>query len=260
MGALHDGHIALVNQSVAQNHVSCVSIFVNPLQFNNPEDLQNYPQTLSSDIGILQTTGCDMVFRGTLEQFFPEAADVKNLNMLDPGPAAQGLEGALRPGHLEGVATIVDRLFRTVGNCRAYFGEKDFQQTLVVKHLVQQLFNQGIQIDIQVCPTIREPSGLALSSRNQRLTSVQKQLATCIYNALFNAKLAWQDGQHDIETLQKIMLAKLTRTDFTVEYAEIRDEDNWTADSPVPPIERPRALIAAVLGDVRLIDNMALHE
>ena len=170
MGALHEGHLSLVSRSIEENDYTCASIFVNPLQFDNTSDLDAYPKTFESDFEQLESLGCDMVFTGTLAQFFPEVTDIKHIDRKDPGPAGKGLEAEHRPGHLEGVYLIVERLFQTVGDCRAYFGEKDFQQTLVVRTLANRLKDQGCDIDIVTCPTIREESGLAMSSRNQRLS------------------------------------------------------------------------------------------
>jgi pantoate--beta-alanine ligase len=258
MGALHQGHQSLVSHSIQENEATFASIFVNPLQFNNPRDLEKYPKNLASDISILEQTGCNMVFTGTLEQFFPDAEDVRQIKSVDPGPAGKGLEGEFRPGHLEGVATIVNQLFQITGSCKAYFGEKDFQQTLVVKYLAENLRKQEIHVDVVTCPTIREPSGLAMSSRNQRLSLAQRQIAAGIYRALSLAKDAWRSGVHTPGELEKIMRFELDQQEFTVEYASIRDQDNWTAYSPDQITGNARALIAVQIGGIRLIDNLHL--
>jgi pantoate--beta-alanine ligase len=258
MGALHQGHQSLVSQSVRNNEVTFASIFVNPLQFNNPLDLENYPKNLASDISILEQTGCNMVFTGTLEQFFPNAEDIRQIKPVDPGPAGKGLEGEFRPGHLEGVATIVYQLFQITGSCKAYFGEKDFQQTLVVRYLAEKLQQQAIHIDVVTCPTIRESSGLAMSSRNQRLSPAQRQIAAGIYGTLSLAKDAWRSGIQMPRELEKIMRLELDQQDFTVEYASIRDQDNWTANTPDQITGNARALVAAQIGGIRLIDNLYL--
>ncbi len=258
MGALHQGHISLIEYAVEENDVSCASIFINPLQFNNPKDLEKYPDTMDSDIAMLEAAGCDMVFTGTLNQYFPEVDDTNNIIMKDPGAAAVGLEGVYRPGHLQGVVTIVERLFQASGSCKAYFGEKDFQQTMIVKDLAISMAANGLDIKIQVCPTIREASGLAMSSRNRRLDQAQKQLASKIYQALTMAKVEWAAGIHDPMKLEKIMNEIILVPGIKVEYATVRDEAMWTADTPVTPIEKPRGLIAAQVGGVRLIDNLYL--
>ena len=259
MGALHEGHISLVDNAVSENDICCASIFVNPLQFNNPEDLQNYPSTLEDDIRRFENAGCDMVFTGTMEQFFPKLDSLDTIPHLDPGPFSRGLEGQFRPGHLDGVITIVDRLFRTVGNCKAYFGEKDYQQTLVVRFLSENLKQENINIDVVVCPTIREGNGLAMSSRNQRLTGEQQNIASLINNGLHNARQAWQSGEHSAEQLEKIILDTISHPQIVLEYAAVRDEKNWTIHTPLSTPQSPRALVAATIGDVRLIDNLALY-
>ncbi len=256
MGALHDGHIALLHQATDANDVCCVSIFVNPLQFNDATDFARYPRDLQRDYRLLEQHGVDMVFVGTLQDFFPEAANSSDIVTLDPGIYAEGLEGEFRPGHLAGVRTIVDRLFKTIGQCRTYFGEKDFQQTLVIKDLAAQL---GYP-DIVTCPTVRESSGLALSSRNALLTAEQRQLATCLYTALLAARRQWQQGVRDPEHLRDSMRPILDQPGVQVEYAEVRDPRAWTKAPPRGPLQSAQALIAVRIGAVRLIDNLSLTE
>ena len=257
MGALHAGHISLVARSVRENAVTCASIFINPLQFENPDDLKKYPQNIEQDIEVLQRAGCDMVYTGSLQQFFPQATDMRHIKMQHPGVAGQGLEGISRVGHLEGVVTIVERLFHTTGSCSAYFGEKDYQQTLVVRHLAHRLRHQGLHINVITCPTIRESCGLAMSSRNQRLNAPQKQIASRIYQALSQAKASWHSGEHNPSVLQQQMRQKLTHPHIAIDYVAVRDQDNWSADTPTE-ITHARALVAAHVGEVRLIDNLYL--
>ncbi|GMQ90119.1 MAG: pantoate--beta-alanine ligase [Gammaproteobacteria bacterium] len=254
MGALHEGHLALVRRAVADNDTVCVSIFVNPLQFNDPDDLARYPRDFDADAGQLERAGCEMVFTGTLEQFFPEAEKPDQIVTRDPGPCARGLEAAGRPGHFAGVATICERLFRVVGHGRAYFGEKDFQQSRVVKQLACEL---GFP-EIVVCPTARESSGLAYSSRNVLLTDAERQQAACLSRALFAARRAWRSGERDANELRTVMLHELERAGVDPEYAELRDPHAWTADSPSGPMLRAQALVAARIGKARLIDNLRL--
>ena len=259
MGGLHDGHLSLLDHGRTQCDVICASIFLNPLQFNNPTDLATYPADFSRDIDLLEQAGCEMVFTGTLAQFFPEAKDREKIPRLYPGLAGKGLEGLYRPGHLEGVMTIVDRLFRTVGSCNAYFGEKDFQQTLVVRELADRLKPCGVHINVIVCPVIREPSGLALSSRNQRLGPGQKSTAAKIHNALQCAQIAWRkDGIRDPKALEWRMRTALEDPDIVVEYASIRDETRWTEHRPQGKLSSPRALIAVYIDNTRLIDTLLL--
>jgi pantoate--beta-alanine ligase len=254
MGALHEGHLSLVGRAVVENNIACVSIFVNPLQFNDPDDLARYPRNFDDDAQQLEGAGCDMVFSGTLEQFFPEASVVAEITKRDPGPTAEGLEGASRPGHFAGVATICERLFKTVGPGRAYFGEKDFQQTLVVKDIARQL---GYP-EIVVCPTAREPSGLAYSSRNVLLTDSECKRAACISRALFRARHAWHQGEREVGKLRDVMLRELDVDGIHVEYAELRDPHDWRPEAPAGLLVRAQALIAARIGKARLIDNLRL--
>ncbi len=258
MGALHEGHLALVRNAAKNNDVCCASIFVNPLQFNNPEDLAKYPANPDRDYLLLEKANCNMVYTGSLQQFFPDSPDLDDIPLLDAGNAAAGLEGDWRPGHLEGVATIVDRLFRTVGDCSAYFGEKDFQQTLIVGELAKNLARENRKINVIVHPTIREQSGLALSSRNQRLSPYQRTLAPKLYETLCTARDAWQNGFKDAVKLEQIMRQTLQHPQIRLEYSAIRDGANWSRQPPATGIESPRALLAAWLGEVRLIDNLFL--
>ncbi|MFQ5937798.1 MAG: pantoate--beta-alanine ligase [Acidiferrobacterales bacterium] len=254
MGALHPGHLALVQRAVAENDRCCVSIFVNPLQFNDPEDLRSYPRDYENDARQLEDAGCHMIFTGTPQQFFPEVETLDQVVQRDPGPGARGVEGAGRPGHFVGVATVCERLFKVVGRARAYFGEKDFQQTLVVKDLARSL---GYP-EIVVCPTVRDTSGLAWSSRNFLLTDTDRQQAAFLARALFTAAAAWRAGERDAQTLRAVMLRELERGNVQVEYAEVRDPEAWSPEPPTGKMVRAQALVAAHVGKVRLIDNLRL--
>ncbi len=255
MGALHRGHLSLVERAIADNDVTCVSIFVNPLQFNQPDDYSSYPRHFDADCQLLDAVGCDMVFSGTNRDMFPEAETLEDVKLLDPGPAGAGLEGHFRPGHLEGVCTVVQRLFQFVGNCRAYFGLKDFQQTLVIRDLAARL---GYP-EIITCKTIRDHNGLALSSRNALLNSAELKLAQNISKALTLARQLWQAGDRDCDQLRAVMQKNLT-VPLKVDYADVRDPDNWQAQSPQGTLQQAIALIAAYIGDVRLIDNLRLDK
>lgn len=255
MGALHDGHLSLIRAAKKECDVVCASIFVNPLQFNNPDDLQKYPRNTRTDVNLLDKSGCHMVFTGTLECFFPEINDGIEIKHENPGCFARGLEGEFRPGHFSGVRTIVRRLFETVGECRAYFGAKDFQQTLVVKDLAAEM---GYP-EIVVCPTVRESNGLAMSSRNQRLTCGQRKLAGRIFQSLSAAASAWRQGERHAQTLSAILYKNLEHPEIVIEYAELRDPHNWTEGPLHGNLESPpQALIAVTIGNVRLIDNANL--
>jgi len=197
-----------------------------------------------------------MVFMGSLDQFFPESSDINQIKTLPAGPYGSGLEEQFRPGHLDGVRTIVERLFLTVGASRVYFGEKDFQQTLVVADLAREM---GYP-EVVVCPTVREDSGLALSSRNVRLSVDEKTRAQQIYPALLAARDAWSSGERDPGRLSAIMIECLNHDGLVVEYAEVRDPGRWIAQPQTTPLEHGQALIAVRIGSVRLIDNLRLDQ
>jgi len=256
MGALHNGHLSLVTRACEENAACCASIFINPLQFEDPADYSTYPRDTESDLTLLKAHGCDMVFMGSLHQFFPEVSDISEIKTLPAGPHGSGLEEQFRPGHLDGVRTIVERLFRTVGRSRVYFGEKDFQQTLVVSDLAREM---GYP-EVVVCPTVREDSGLALSSRNVLLDAEEKSRAQLIYPALCAAHDAWSTGERDPKILSATMANALDYDGLMVEYAEVRDPDHWTPELPAAPLQRAQALIAVRIGSVRLIDNLRLDQ
>lgn len=254
MGGLHAGHLALVKRSVSENDVTCASIFVNPLQFNDPTDFEKYPRNMQSDYNKLESAGCNMVFSGTSTEMFPEASSLEIVEILDPGPNARGLEGEYRPGHLEGVCTVVNRLFQFVGACRAYFGTKDFQQLLVVQELAK---NMGYPVVVP-CPTVRESNGLAMSSRNEHLSHSDFKKAGQIYLALLEAKKIWDSGERSCDKIRKGMQKILRNSSLLVEYADLRDPTNWQADSPTGELKRAVALIAVQVSGIRLIDNLIL--
>lgn len=256
MGALHNGHLSLITRACGENTACCASIFINPLQFEDTEDYDAYPRDTESDLALLEAHGCNMVFMGSLHQFFPEISDINEIKTLPAGPYGSGLEEQFRPGHLDGVRTIVERLFGTVGASRVYFGEKDFQQTLVVSDLAREM---GYP-EVVVCPTVREDSGLALSSRNVRLSADEKTRAQRIYPALLAARDAWSSGERDPGRLSAIMMECLNHDGLVVEYAEVRDPGRWISQPQATPLEHGQALIAVRVGSVRLIDNLRLDQ
>lgn len=270
MGALHDGHLSLVERARAENELVVVSVFVNPLQFDDPGDLLRYPRDLARDAALLEGAGCDMVFTGTLVGeggFFPECRDAREVPVEAPGPAALGLEGALREGHFEGVATIVRRLFETVRPHRAYFGAKDYQQTLVVRDLAARMRAEGAPApEIVVCPIAREAHGLARSSRNELLDAWTREAASALAGTLQVAARAWSAGVRDAELLTREMrsaFCALAPVSFELEYAAVRDPKAWTTEAPESELGSGVALIAARVpaargGVVRLIDNADL--
>ncbi len=250
MGALHEGHLTLVQRAAEENDVVVASVFVNPLQFDERKDLDAYPRDLARDAELLSGAGCGMVFTGTLEGFFPEAPMPEAIAMEDPGSAAQGLEGEFRTGHFEGVATICRRLFELVRPAAAYFGEKDFQQTRVVRDLAERLGFPGIV----VVPTSRDDDGLARSSRNARLDGPSRARALGLPRALFAARAAWVAGERGRVPLECVLSAELEGLE--VEYAAVRDPRRL-AETP-GRLDQAQALIAARVGGVRLIDNLRL--
>ncbi|MEO0651259.1 MAG: pantoate--beta-alanine ligase [Planctomycetota bacterium] len=255
MGALHEGHLELVRRAVAEQDLCVVSVFVNPLQFDEQSDFDRYPRDFDADAALLDRAGCAMAFTGTLEGFFPGASGIDGVPREDPGPAAVGLEGDQRPGHFEGVATIVRRLFEVVQPSCAYFGEKDFQQTLVVRSVARRL---GFP-RIVVCPTSRDSDGLARSSRNARLGLHARERALLLSRALHGAAAAWAQGQHTAGALRTRLSTDLADFGGDLEYAEVRDPDNFAhVPSDVERLERAQALVAARVDGVRLIDNLRL--
>ncbi|MFT4647008.1 MAG: pantoate--beta-alanine ligase [Glaciecola sp.] len=258
MGALHAGHQTLVRQAALENDRVCVSIFVNPLQFGESKDLETYPRNFDGDAKLLEQAGCHMAFTGTLSEFFPgrllDDGGLAPEYLLDPGPFAESLEGEFRPGHFEGVATIVGRFFEILEPTRAYFGQKDYQQALVVRDLARR--TQGPEV--VVCPTHREPSGIAFSSRNTRLSESEYAAGLFISRALFAARGLWLEGERDPRAFASLMRGVLKQGDLHVEYAAVRDPEQWSGTDPEGPLERAVALIAARAGDVRLIDNMLI--
>lgn len=258
MGALHDGHLQLVKESVRENDRTCVSVFVNPLQFGEAQDFESYPRTLDRDAALLASAGCDVLFTGELVQFFPEMdgdpSRTDRIREVDPGPRALGLEGEHRSGHFEGVATIVSRLFELIRPTHAYFGEKDYQQTLVVEDLARALGSP----EIRIVPTFRDDSGLAYSSRNARLTDEEREVATSLSRGLFTARRAWQGGERNAERLVALIRDELSSPQLSVEYVELRDPSKWERGPLVGELTTARALVAADLGAARLIDNLAL--
>src|SRR5690606_11291701 len=217
MGALHQGHISLVKESVKQNDFTVVSIFVNPTQFNNSKDLKNYPRTEGADIRLLEKSGCDAAFFPTPEHIYPFGEKSENFNF--HGLENQ-MEGKFRPGHFDGVATVVKRFFEIIAPDRAYFGEKDFQQLRVIQELVKNL---NLTVEIIPVPIIREEDGLAMSSRNTRLTEEMREESPKIQQILQQAKAFLET--HSIEETKKFVEEQFKKTDLDLEYFEIADEE-----------------------------------
>ena len=253
MGALHEGHAALVCQAVAENDVCVVSVFVNPTQFNNPEDLLKYPRTLTKDVELLTDLGVHFVFAPSPEEMYtPE--EMQQPFSFDFNGLDEVMEGKMRPGHFNGVVQVVSRLFDLVQPTRAYFGEKDFQQLAIIHHMVEssEMKERFSGLQIIDCPIVREESGLALSSRNQRLSDEEKQIAVNISQTLF-ASMNWAKTASVAEVQQRVIDTINAVDGLEVEYYEIVDKytlqstDCW--DNAV-------GCVTVYCGPVRLIDNI----
>jgi pantoate--beta-alanine ligase len=247
MGALHAGHLTLVDRAAAECDEVCVSIFVNPTQFGPGEDFDRYPRTLAADLAALAGRGVRWVFAPPVEAVYPPGHATR---VEVDGPAC-GFEGEIRPGHFAGVATVVCRLFHLVPADAAYFGAKDWQQTLVVKRMVADL---GLPIRIVVCPTVREPDGLALSSRNRYLTATDRGRAVALSESLARAAALWAAGDSPAVVAAAIA-AHLKTRGVAVDYAAVVDAESL---EPVRAGRPAVALVAGRLGATRLIDNQLL--
>jgi len=252
MGALHEGHLALVRRSKQENDLTVCSIFVNPIQFNNKEDLEQYPRDLAGDFKMLEETGCDLLFSPENKEMYPDGKP-ESLN-LEFGMLDKIMEGKFRPGHFQGVAIVVKKLFAIVHPARAYFGKKDFQQWAVIRHLVRSL---EIPVTIVPCETVREPDGLAMSSRNRRLTANERPIAPLIYQVLSQVKE--KAGKIPVPELKEWALAQLSHNgQMQVEYFEICDTNRLLPIENWDQAGQAVALTAVYLGSVRLIDNIEL--
>jgi pantoate--beta-alanine ligase len=250
MGALHTGHLALVQRSVSECDISIATIFVNPTQFAPHEDLSRYPRTLESDLDGLRSVKCDLVFVPTNEALYPAGFST----YVEPPAVAQPLEGVCRPGHYRGVCTIVLKLFGIIPATVAYFGQKDYQQLAVIRRMVEDL---NVNIRIEGCPTVRESDGLAMSSRNRYLTPEQRQTAVCLWNALTLVQRLVDEGQRDVQSLESAMQRHLLAGGADqIEYARIVHQESL---ADLASLDQPSiALIAARVGSTRLIDNLML--
>ena len=251
MGYLHDGHLALVRTGRADNEMLVASIFVNPVQFGPTEDLSTYPRDMASDLARLEAEGVDMVFTPSADEMYPAGFDT----WVTVGALADRLEGRSRPGHFRGVATVVCKLLTIVRPDRAYFGQKDFQQTVVVNRLVADL---NLGSEVIVVPTVREPDGLALSSRNAYLTSDERSSAAVLYQALRLARRMREDGISDAAPIREEMQRLIASEPLaTVDYVSIADPESLdeldTIDGPAV------ASLAVRIGNVRVIDNLLLQ-
>jgi pantoate--beta-alanine ligase len=251
MGAFHEGHRSLMRRARAERDHVAVSIFVNPLQFGDRADLERYPRDERADLAVAEAEGVDLVFAPGVEAMYPNGEPRVTV---DPGALGDRLEGASRPGHFRGVATVVAKLLNAVGPCTAYFGEKDAQQLAVIRALVRDL---SLPAEVRCCPVVRDPDGLALSSRNRLLTPEQRDAASCLFLALSTAAELARADERDAAPLVAAMAREIGATpEARIDYVAVVDEETFeeieTIDGPA------RALVSARFGDVRLIDTLLL--
>ena len=250
MGALHDGHLSLIRACKVENDVTVVSIFVNPTQFNDPEDFKRYPRDLEKDIAILRDQACDLVFAPSNEEMYPEP----DKRVFGFGALERVMEGKHRPGHFNGVAQVVSKMFEITRPDKAYFGQKDFQQLVIIRELVKRL---NLGIGIVSCPIVRESDGLAMSSRNQLLTDKQRIAAAGISQAL--EKAVSLSGTMDIESLKELITKEIDSDPLLeTEYFEIVDEQTLDPVTDWSEETGKIGCVAVRIGSVRLIDNMKI--
>ena len=249
MGALHEGHLSLAVISEDNNDMTVASIFVNPKQFNDPEDLKKYPKPVESDIRMLNEAEVDVLFLPDEEDIYPPGMDTKI--DFDPGPAANTIEGKFRPGHFQGMAEVVYRLLSIVEPHRLYMGQKDFQQLSIVRKMITDLH---MPVLLEMCPTIREPNGLAMSSRNTRLSSHARNEAGIIYSTLIDARRMFEENE-SIPSIKKIALDSLKHANFDPEYFEIVDGISLEPVHSQNDSQFVVACCAVKIEGVRLIDN-----
>jgi|26BtaG_2_1085354.scaffolds.fasta_scaffold00004_154 pantoate--beta-alanine ligase len=253
MGALHFGHLSLVRKALEENDIVVISIFVNPTQFNNATDLEKYPRTIEKDLSLLEDIHKDLiVYTPPINDIYEKEVVSKNYIF---GALEKEMEGKHRSGHFDGVGTVLSKFFDIVKPDKAYFGEKDFQQLQIVRKLVAL---ENLPIEIVGCPIIREKNGLAMSSRNKRLTEQQFEEATIIFKTLTEVREKF--ATHSLEELNNLVSERLLQNPFIeLEYFEIADEETLKTAVQKTSDTTYRAFIAAFVGDVRLIDNMALN-
>ena len=253
MGALHEGHLSLVENSLKENSITVVSIFVNPTQFNNPEDLEKYPKNLESDLEKLKSVSDNIIiFAPNVDDIYEGTTISKHFNF--DGLENQ-MEGKFRPGHFDGVGTIVKRLFEIVKPTNAYFGEKDFQQLQIIKKLVEK---ENLPINIVSCPIFREKNGLAMSSRNERLSPNERESAAIIYKIILEVKSKFNsESISDIKSWVEHVFEN--QINFKLDYFEIADEATLLPCEDKTDTKKYRAFIAVFVNNIRLIDTVSLN-
>lgn len=248
MGALHQGHLSLMNRARQDNEIVVASVFVNPTQFNNPDDLRTYPRTEEADCQAMESVGVDYAFIPTVEEIYPEP----DTRVFDLGPVAEVMEGAMRPGHFNGVAQIVSKLFAWTLPTRAYFGEKDYQQIAVIRKMAEL---EGFEFEIVACPILRHEDGLAMSSRNVRLTPEQRGIAPMIRKVLLES-LELKDAKTVSEVKQFVKEKIDSVKGLTTEYYEIVDSKTMQPIAEWADAETAVGCVTVYCGEVRLIDNI----
>jgi pantoate--beta-alanine ligase len=252
MGALHEGHVSLMRRSAKENKHTIVSIFVNPSQFGPSEDLAKYPRTLKDDLAFCKKAGVDLVFTPTSEMIYPKGYDT----WVEVSELSKPMCGEFRPGHFKGVATVVCKLFNLVQPTRAYFGRKDAQQLAVLTRMVADL---NMSLEVVPCETVREPDGLAMSSRNRYLSASERERALCISRALFEVQRRYERGERDVSHLTSVMESALGAEMDEVQYADVRRLADLTEFGD--KIDAPAlAAVAGYVGSTRLIDNVVLGD
>jgi len=254
MGALHDGHRSLLRAARAQSDRVAVSIFVNPMQFEDPNDLARYPRDEARDVAMCEAEGADLLWAPPVEEVYPLGVELPHPS---PGEVGDLYEGAARPGHFAGVLLVVHRLLDVVGPCTAFFGEKDAQQLFLVRRMATA--EPALGVTVVGCPTQREPDGLARSSRNAALSREEREQAVCLFLALTEAAERARSGERDANTLVAVMAREIGATPLArLDYAAVVDEATF---EPIGVLDRPaRAIVAARFPSARLIDNVALPE
>ena len=250
MGYLHDGHLSLVKQARTDNGITIASIFVNPTQFGPKEDFKTYPRNIEQDLALLKKANTDIVFIPSGEEMYPQGFN----SWVDVQKITNRLEGERRPGHFKGVTTIVTKLFHIVEPTRAYFGQKDAQQALVIKKMAADL---NMNVEVIIAPTVRESNGLAMSSRNTYLTPKERQTATVLFQALTKAQQLWQNGEKKAASLRKEMISIISKEPLAqIDYVSIADAQTL---EELDEIDRQAMVSLAVkIGNTRLIDNIVL--
>lgn len=250
MGALHEGHLSLINKAKSETDLTVCSIFVNPTQFNNSHDLAVYPRTLEADCSLLERVACDVVFAPSADEMYPQMPTMT----FDFGDLERVMEGAFRPGHFNGVGIVVSKLFHIVQPDKAFFGQKDLQQCAIVNQLIHNL---SFDLEFVVCPTQRETDGLAMSSRNRNLSPEQRSIAPVLYKALQKGGDLLLNGQSSVQVKQAIEESLGNIQAIELEYFEIANKNTLAPIQEYVP-EKTALCIAAYLGKTRLIDNILL--